>query len=94
LSNQQTKTVAKPLDGITLRCSFRRTFSDEMMSQWHEILSIANSITFYEDDDQLLWSYEINGVYSSKSMYALFNFRGVTPIFLPAVWDLKIPPRV
>jgi hypothetical protein len=22
------------------------------------------------------------------------NFRGVTPIYLPAVWDLKIPPRI
>jgi hypothetical protein len=26
-------------------------------------------------------------------MYALVNFRGVTPIFLLAVWDMKIPPR-
>jgi hypothetical protein len=41
-----------------------------------------------------MWSYETNGVYSFKSIYILFNFWGVTPIFLPVVWDLKIPPRV
>jgi hypothetical protein len=27
-------------------------------------------------------------------MYALVHFRGVTPIYLHAVWDLKVPPRV
>jgi hypothetical protein len=27
-------------------------------------------------------------------MYALVNFRGVKQIFLPAVWKLKIPPRI
>jgi hypothetical protein len=42
----------------------------------------------------LIWKYESNGVYSSKSLYAIINFRGVQPIYLPAVWDLKIPPRV
>jgi hypothetical protein len=38
--------------------------------------------------------YESNGIYSSKSLYALINFRGVKPIYLPPVWDLKIPPRI
>ena len=38
--------------------------------------------------------YETNGVYSSKSMYAVVNFRGIQPVFLPAVWDLKVPPRI
>jgi hypothetical protein len=27
-------------------------------------------------------------------MYALVNFRGVKQIFLPAVWKLKISPRI
>jgi hypothetical protein len=37
---------------------------------------------------------ESNGVYSSKSLYAIINFRGVKPIYLPAVWSSKIPPIV
>jgi hypothetical protein len=36
---------------------------------------------------------EINGLYLSKSMYVLVNFRGVTPLFIHAVWDLKVPPK-
>ena len=38
--------------------------------------------------------YESKGVYSSKSLYAIVNFRGVQPIYLPAVWNVKVPPRV
>jgi hypothetical protein len=33
-------------------------------------------------------------VYSSKSLYDVINFRGIQPVFLPTVWDLKISPRV
>jgi hypothetical protein len=81
-------------DGTNLRCDFRRTFSDDMMAQWQELLAITETIVLNTDEDQFIWAYETNGVYSSKSMYALVNFSGVTPIFLPAVWDLKIPPRI
>jgi hypothetical protein len=27
-------------------------------------------------------------------MYAIVNFRGIQPIYLPYVWKLKIPPRI
>jgi hypothetical protein len=45
------------------------------------------------EDDRLIWKYETNGGYSSKSLYAIVNFGGIEPIYLP-VWKLKIPPRV
>ena len=41
-----------------------------------------------------LEEYESKGVYYSKSLYAIVNFRGVQPIYLPAVWSVKVPPRV
>jgi hypothetical protein len=31
------------------------------------------------------WSYETNGIYSSKSIYALVNFKGVTHVYLNAM---------
>jgi hypothetical protein len=62
------------------------------MIQWLEIVEIARGINFSNSPDQLIWKYESSGVYSSKSLYATVNFRGVQPVYLPAVWDLKIPP--
>jgi hypothetical protein len=38
--------------------------------------------------------YQSSSVYSSQSLYAIINFRGVTPVFVPAVWSLPNPPRV
>jgi hypothetical protein len=49
---------------------------------------------FSEEEDQLIYQYESNGVYSPKSLYVVINFRGVQPVYLLVVWDLKIPPRV
>jgi hypothetical protein len=65
-----------------------------MMVQWWELLVIASTINFSEDEDQPILQYETNGIYSSSSMYNLVNFRGVQPIYLPPVWKLKIPPRI
>jgi hypothetical protein len=92
--NQQMMTIADLWDGQQLRSDFKRTFTPEMMNLWFEIVEIAKTIYFCEEEDQLIWKYESSGVYSSKSLYAIMNFRGVQPVYLPAVWDLKIPPRV
>jgi hypothetical protein len=57
-------------------------------------LEVARSIFFCNEEDQLLWQYTSSGVYSSSSMYDIINFRGIGHVYLPAVWKLKIPPRV
>jgi hypothetical protein len=92
--NQQKKTIEELWDGSQLRCTFRRSFTAELLVQWQEILVIASTISFTDSEDQLIWQFESSGVYSSQSMYALVNFRGVKQIFLPVVWKLKISPRI
>jgi hypothetical protein len=69
--------------------TFRRTFTNEMMMQWQELLVIVISIVLSNNEDQPIWQYEINGVYSSSSMCNLVNFRGVQPICLPQCGNLK-----
>jgi hypothetical protein len=64
-----------------------------MMEQWMEIVEIASIISFTdtEDYDLIIW---VQRIYFSKSLYVIVNFRGVQLIYLHAVWDLKIPPRI
>lgn len=62
---------------------------------WLEVVQIASTIDFSEDDDNLIWQFTSNGIYSSQSLYKVISFRGVMPVFVPSrLWDLKIPPRV
>jgi hypothetical protein len=65
-----------------------------MMDMSFEIVEIAKPITLSNEEDHLIWKYESIGFYSSKYLYVVINFRGVQPVYLPAVWDLKIPSRV
>jgi hypothetical protein len=69
VSNQQTQNVRDLWDGQQIRGTIRRTFTDEMMVQWQELLVIPSTINFSEDEDQPICQYETNGIYSSSSMY-------------------------
>jgi hypothetical protein len=57
-----------------------------MMVSWLELIEIAKTISYFDENDQLIWQYETNGIYSSSSMYAIVKFRGIQPIYLPSVW--------
>ena len=41
-----------------------------------------------------VWKFESTGVYTVSSFYAVVNFRGAIPVFVPAIWKIHIPPRV
>jgi hypothetical protein len=64
------------------------------MEQWFALEEICKSIVFSSDCDSLIWTYTANGQYSTSSLYNIISFRGVTPIHIPAVWSLVVPPRV
>jgi len=42
----------------------------------------------------MVWQFNSSGVYSSKSLYKIINFRGIKTIHVSAAWRIKIPPRV
>jgi len=92
--NEKSHTVCELWDGTTLRCSFRRTVSDQLMNDWNEVVQLASTISFSFEEDTMIWRFSSNGIYSSQSLYKIINFRGVMPVHISAVWSLKIPPRV
>ena len=92
--NEKTSTIADLWDGSELKCTFRRTVGPALSRMWLEVVQIASTIEFSECEDSLIWQFTSDGVFTSQSMYKIISFRGVIPVFVPSVWDLKIPPRV
>jgi hypothetical protein len=92
--NEKTCTIEELWDGVNLKCTLRRTVDDRLERMWLEVMQIASTIIFSDEEDSMIWQFSSNGVYSSQSLYKIINNRGVLPVFVPAVWSLKIPPRV
>lgn len=94
ICSEQCETVKQIWDGETIKLSFRRSFSPRMMELWYELEVIVSSVSFNNDTDSLVWQYTASGSYTTTSLYAIINYRGVTPIFIPFVWKLVVPPRI
>jgi hypothetical protein len=52
---------------------------------WEEILSIASTICLADREDEMVWQFQAFGIYSSHSLYRVVNFRGVMPVYMPAI---------
>jgi hypothetical protein len=92
--HEKGKTVADLWDGVQLKCTFRRNMSEDLYQSWLDIVELVATIQFSEEEDEMVWHFNSNGVYSSQSLYKVINFRGIQPVHVSAVWHLKIPPRV
>jgi hypothetical protein len=57
-------------------------------------MAVVEQLNLNEDSDALIWGYEKSGVYSSHSCYAVISYRGVTPIYIPAIWSIVVPPKI
>jgi hypothetical protein len=56
-----------------------------MMDQWYQPEQIAYFIRLSDVEDSSVWKLHSSGVCSSQQLYAVLNYRGVTPMFIPAV---------
>jgi hypothetical protein len=92
--NEKSSSIADLWDGTNLKCTFRRTVDARLGRLWMEIVQIASTINFSDEEDALIWKFSSNGSYSSQSLYRVINSRGVMPVHSPSIWSLKIPPRV
>ena len=94
ICEQQGKTIHQVWNGEDLMLSFRRSISDQLMNLWYDLVSIVEDVQLNGEDDQIIWSFSSNGKFSVQSLYAVISHHGVKPVFVHAVWKLKIPPRV
>lgn len=81
-------------DGVNLKCTFRINVYSDHYQSWLDIAELVSSIQLSEEEDEMIWQFNCSSNYSSQSLYKIINFRGIKSIHVPAVWSLKIPPRV
>jgi hypothetical protein len=77
-----------------LKCTFRRTVDHGLLQRWYNLKSIAESLCLNDEEDSIIWKFESKGVYYVSSLYDIVIFRGVMPVHIPAVWRVKVQPRV
>jgi hypothetical protein len=94
LVNEQNKSVAELWDGECLRCTFHRCVDRRLLLMSEELVNLVSTVELSEEHDAMAWQYQSTRVYSSQSLYAIINFRGVKPIYLPVVWKLIVPHRI
>jgi hypothetical protein len=61
-----------------------------MMHVWKDLMAVVEQVKLNDDSDALLCVYEKSRIYSSHSFYAIISYRGVTPMYIPAIWNKKI----
>jgi hypothetical protein len=53
-------------------------------------MQTAASISFGEEEDVIIWQYNLCGKYSVQSLYVVINNRSVRQVFL---WKIVVPPK-
>ena len=67
IADQKNKSIADY--GETLKISFRRDVSPRLMNQWLDLVSIAESISFSDDCDSIIWAFDGSNKFSVQAIY-------------------------
>jgi len=94
LAEQTNKCIADLWDGRQLLISFRRRVSPRLMRMWLDLVAIAESISYSDDCDAIVWAFHGSSKFSVQAIYKTISFRGITPVFTPSIWTIIVPPRV
>ena len=94
LAEQTNKCIVDLWDGRQLLISFRRKVSPRLMRMWLDLVAIAESISYSDDCDAIVWAFHGSSKFSVQAIYKTISFRGITPVFTPSIWTIIVPPRV
>jgi hypothetical protein len=75
--------MSEAWDDENIKFTYRRIVNHRVMNQWYEVLRIASSISFKEEDDSIIWKFNSKGIYSIQSLYDVINDRGVRHVHTP-----------
>jgi hypothetical protein len=79
------------LEGWRIR--FRQTFGLVEVVEWDNLCREFDLCTFSDKDDEISWSLEASGCYSTRSMYLRLS-QGAVITHFKDVWRIKVPPKI
>jgi len=69
ITDQQNVSVADVWDGSDLKLSFRRGVNENQMQEWLNLVDIAESISYTEDCDAIIWAFDSSSKFNVQAMY-------------------------
>ena len=65
-----------------------------LMQMWLDLISIAESISYTDDCDAIIWAFDGSTRFSVQIVYRTISFRGIQPSFNPSIWNIVVHPQV
>jgi hypothetical protein len=57
---------------------------------WEELMAVVEQVILNDNIDVFIWVYEKSETYS-YSFYAIISYREVTPLYISAIWNIRVP---
>jgi hypothetical protein len=94
ICNKKSKKFSKIWVDGELRLTFRITFSNEMMQICQELCAVVEDVRLGYESDTLVWCYTKSRTYTTQSFYVVINYRGITPMYIRAIWSIIVPTKI
>jgi hypothetical protein len=85
-------SVAQVISSSPLNISFRRNLVGAILTNWYRIVASLQNINLLEEKDVFVWSLNVYGSFTVKSMYAVLINNGVR--VSQDLWQIKIPMKI
>jgi hypothetical protein len=75
------------------RILFHRQLGLLELVEWDNLCREVQGLLVEEEDDDVSWSLEPSGLYSTSSMYMCLS-QGATVTYFKKVWKTRVPPKI
>jgi zinc-binding in reverse transcriptase len=90
-------TIAYVIEINIFYLSFTRTLNSTLSDQLHNLYQSLSNIILNQNQDQIIWRWNSNGSFSTKSCYEWLEYRGVTDFPYKQTWltwSTKMPLKI
>jgi zinc-binding in reverse transcriptase len=94
LTTDQNITVDKVIRYNRYYLFFRRNLSPSLQIQLNELYSLLSTIRLNNMEDTLIWRWNLDGSFSTHSLYTWLDFGGVIQVQYAHTWESSIPFKI